>query len=197
GILNRRLGRHGSEGDDLRDLVAAVLLRHVINDLAATVHTEVNINVGQADALRIQEALKQQLVLQRVNIGDAKCVGHQRSCSRSTARAHRNVSLFRIADEIPNDEKVSGILHLPNDLDLARQSLLVLSERMFQSTRCLEFAKDVEPLGEAFARDVLEVVGQQISRRYVELWKRIVHLLQPDVAALGDLQRALQQTLVS
>ena len=76
GILDRRLGRHGAEGDDLRHLVAAVLLGDVVDDLAAAVHAEVDVDVGQADALGIEEALEQQLVLQRIDVGDAERVGH-------------------------------------------------------------------------------------------------------------------------
>src|SRR5208283_3183267 len=108
-----------------------------VDDFAAAVHAEVNINVGQADALRIQEALEQQLMLQRIDIGDAERVGDERPGSRSTARAHRNVSLFGVADEIPHDEKIAGKLHLPNYVDLARQALLIIRERMFQASRRL------------------------------------------------------------
>src|SRR5271157_953853 len=137
GILDRRLGRHGSEGDDLRHLVATVLLGDVINDLATAVHAEVNVDVGQADAFGSQEALEQQSVLQRVDIGDAERVRDQRSRRRSAARANRNISLLRVTDEVPDNQKVSGVLHLPDDVDLARQSLLVLRERMLQASRCL------------------------------------------------------------
>ena len=63
---------HGAEGDDLRDVLAPVLLGDVIDDLAAAVHAEVDVDVGHGDALGIQEALEEQLVLQRIDVGDAQ-----------------------------------------------------------------------------------------------------------------------------
>ena len=87
---------------------------------------------GMRHALGIQEALEEQLVLQRIDVGDAERVGHQRSGSRSAARSDRNVVLFGVADEVPHDEEVSGELHLLDDVDLARQALLVIRQRMLQ-----------------------------------------------------------------
>ena len=197
GILDRGLGCHGAEGNDLRHLVAAVLLGDVFDDFAAPVHAEVDVDVGQADALGIQEALEQQLVLQRIDVGDAQRVGDQRSCSRSAARPNRNVALLGVADEVPDDEEVSGELHLPDHLDLARQTLLVILQRVLQPAHGLELAQDVQPLAKALAADMLEVVGDRVARRHFELRKRVVNFFQPHIAALGNLQRARQHPLVS
>ena len=78
-IFDCGLGGHGAEGDDLGDIVTTIFPGDVFDHLAAAVHAEINVDVGQGYALRIQEALKQQLVLERVKIGDAESVGHQRA----------------------------------------------------------------------------------------------------------------------
>ena len=50
----------GAEGDDLRDLVAAVFLLHVADHLVAAVLAEVDVEVRHRHAFRIEEALEQQ-----------------------------------------------------------------------------------------------------------------------------------------
>src|ERR1019366_5746126 len=197
GIFDRRLGRHGPEGDDLRHVVASILLGDVVDHLAAAVHAEVNIDVRQADALRIEEALEQQLILQWINVGDAESVGHHRTCCRSAARPDWDVALFGVADEVPDDEKVAGELHLPDHADLARQALLVLFQRMFQPPCGLEFPQNIEPMGKALPGDVLKVVRQRVTGRHLKLGKRIVNFFQPNVAAFRDLQGPRRHVLIS
>src|SRR5205085_1465139 len=65
-----------AEGDDLGHLLTAVLLGDVLNDLAATFRAEIDIDIRHADALRIEEALKQETVPQRVDIGNLHCVSN-------------------------------------------------------------------------------------------------------------------------
>ena len=78
-VFDRGFGGHGVEGDDLRDLVAAVLAGDVVDDLAAAVHAEVDVDIGHGDALGVEEALEEQLVLQRIDVGDLHDVGDQRA----------------------------------------------------------------------------------------------------------------------
>src|SRR5262249_10602603 len=126
-ILDGGLGGHGAEGDDLSDIVASVFLCDVIDHLAAAVHAEVDIDIGQRHALRIQETLEEQFVLQRINVGDAHGVGNQRSGSRSTARTNGDLALAGIADKVPDNKEIAGKLHLLNDGYLTRQTLLVIA----------------------------------------------------------------------
>ena len=78
-VLDGGFGGHGAEGNDLGNVVAAVLLRDVVDDFAAAIHAEIDIDIRHGDALGIQEALEEQLVLQGIDIGDAEGVGDQRS----------------------------------------------------------------------------------------------------------------------
>ena len=101
-------GFHRPERDDLRDVLAAVLPRDVVDDLAAPPLAEVDVDVGQRDALGIEEALEDQVVLDRIDVGDPQAVGDEAAGRRSAARADRNALLARVADEIPDDQEVPG-----------------------------------------------------------------------------------------
>src|SRR6202035_5877173 len=116
----------GAEGDDLGDLLAAVLLGDILNHLAAAVGAEVDIDIGHADALGIQEALKQQAVLERIDIGDLHGIADQAAGGRATAGTDGYRTRFREANEVPDDQKIAGKLHLLDHEDLALEALEVL-----------------------------------------------------------------------
>ena len=71
GVARGGARRHGAEGDDLRHAVAAVLLGHVVDDFVAARDREVDVDVGHALAARVEEALEEQVVLERIEVGDA------------------------------------------------------------------------------------------------------------------------------
>ena len=79
-----------AEGDDLRHLIAAVALLHVVDHLAAAVLAEVDVEVGHRHAFRIEEALEQQAEADRIEIGDGQRIGDQRAGAGAAARPDRN-----------------------------------------------------------------------------------------------------------
>ena len=91
-VFDGGFGGHGVEGDDLRDLVVAVLAADVLDDLAAAVHAEVDIDIGHGDALGVEEALEEQLVLERVDVGDLHAVGDEGAGGGTTAGADGDVT---------------------------------------------------------------------------------------------------------
>ena len=90
-VFDGGLGGHGVEGDDLRDLLAAVLAGDVVDHFAAAVHAEVDVDIRHGDAFGIEKAFEEQIVLQGIDVGDFHGVGNQRTGGRTTARADRNV----------------------------------------------------------------------------------------------------------
>ena len=74
GVADGRAGGHRPEGDDLRHAVAPVLLGDVVDDSLAAVHGEVDVHVRQVLAGRVEEALEEQVVLDRVDLGDVEAV---------------------------------------------------------------------------------------------------------------------------
>ena len=112
GVLDRGLRLHLAEGDDLGDVAAAVLLGDVVDHALAAGHGEVDVDVGHALAARVQEALEQQRVAHRVEVGDAQAVGDQRARRRAAAGPDADAVLAGEADEVPDDQEVVGEAHL-------------------------------------------------------------------------------------
>ena len=82
-VAHHRLGRHGAEGDDLADPVLAVAAGDVFDHAVAPLHAEVDVEVRQRHAFGIEEAFEQQLVADRVELGDAETPGHERTGART------------------------------------------------------------------------------------------------------------------
>ena len=115
-------------------MVRAVFTDHIFQHLAPPAVTEVRINIGHADALRIQEPFKEQVKIQRVNVCDVQQISHDGTGCAAPARAHRNgiraaVFIFvaaAVVDKIPHDQEIRRIAHLLNDAQLVFQALLYL-----------------------------------------------------------------------
>ena len=116
----------GAEGDDLRHMIAAVLLLHVADHLVAALLAEVDVEVRHRDALRIEEALEQEPEADRIEIGDGERIGDQRAGAGAAARPDRDALRFRPLDEIGNDEEVAGIFHAGDDAELEGKPLAVI-----------------------------------------------------------------------
>ena len=107
-----------AEGDDLRDLIAAVALLHIVDHLAAPVLAEVDVEVGHRHAFGIEEALEQQAEPDRIEIGDGQRIGDQRARAGAAARPDRNALGLRPFDEVGDDQEVARIIHAGDDVDL-------------------------------------------------------------------------------
>ncbi len=110
-IPYRGAGSHRPERDDLRHMVDPIAGGHILDDFAAPDIAKVDVDIRHGHAFRIQEPLKQQPVLQRINIGDFQQIRHDAPRSRSPARAHRNPRLSGILYKIPDDQKIAGKAH--------------------------------------------------------------------------------------
>ncbi len=100
-VAHHRPRLHRPEGDDLRDVLAAVLPGDVLDDLAAAALAEVDVDVGQRDALGVEEALEDQVVRDRIDVGDPQAVGDEAAGRRAAAGPDRDALLARVADEVP------------------------------------------------------------------------------------------------
>ena len=108
----RRARAQRSEGDDLGHLLAPVFLGDVLDHFAAAARAEIDIDIGHGDALGIQEALEEQLVGQRIDVGDLHRIADQAAGGRSAPGTYGDFAVLGVADEIPDDQEVSGKLHL-------------------------------------------------------------------------------------
>ena len=147
GVLDGGLGLDRAERDDLRDVLLAPLVHRVAHHLAAPTLVEVEVDVGGAHALGVEEALEQQAVLDGVEVGDLEDVGQQRPGGRATARPDRDLLLLGPAHEVADHEEVAGEAHLRDDPQLELDAVLVLR---------------LEAVGEAVWRVLLDLGAQQV-----------------------------------
>ncbi len=109
GVLDRLFGLDSAVGDDLGDALLAILLRDVADHLTAASLVEVDIEVGHRGALGVEEALEDQTVLQRVEVGDLHDEGAHGSRARTSTRADPDAVLLGPADEVGDNEEVAWI----------------------------------------------------------------------------------------
>ncbi len=155
-------GEHLAEGDDLRDRLAPVLLGHVAHHALASAHGEVDVDVWHRDPLGVEEALEQQLVAQRVHVGDLQAVRHDRAGRRAAPGAHGDAVLLGVLDEVPDDQEVGVEAHALDHAELHLHALHRLRGRGLAVARAqplLHTGAQVlalgDPLGGGEARDQL------------------------------------------
>ncbi len=192
-VAHHGLRLHRPERDDLRHVLAAVLPRDVVDHLAAAPLAEVDVDIGQRHALGVEEALEDQVEVDRIDVGDAHAPGDERPGGRAAARTDRNALLARVADEVPDDQEVARVPHLLDHLDLVLETTLVLVDRVAEAPRRRELPQARQPLREPVARHVLEVLIEREALGHAEGRQVVLPLRDRDVAALGDEQRVLQR----
>ena len=203
----RRVARCGSrehpaERDDLRDRLTPVLVRHVLDHALAALDGEVDVDVRHRDALGVQEALEQQVVLERVDVRDPERVGHDRAGRGAAARADGDAAVLREADEVPDDQEVGGEAHLLDHRQLQLEPLQCLGGRRVPVARAKALvgkAAQVIRLGLALRR--LEARDQHLPQLHLHLaalrdLHRRGHRLRPGGERLGHLGRVLEIELV-
>src|SRR5215831_12095734 len=98
--------------------------------------------------------------------------------------------VFGVANKVPDNKEIAGKSHLLDDGELARQTLLVFCDAVFELASGGELANAFQTAPKALTCDVLEIGVERVAGRYIEMGKRIADLFQANVAALGDLQRS-------
>ena len=108
-------------------LVVAVFILHPFQHLAASVVVEVGIDIRKRNTVGVEETFEQQVVLDRVDLGDAKTIGHHRACSRATTRTHHNAKLLAgRVDKVLHYEEVAWETHGLHNVKLELHALVHL-----------------------------------------------------------------------
>ena len=179
-VAHGAAGCHGAEGHDLGNLVLAVFAGHVVDDLSPALLAEVGIKVRHRDAFGIQEALENEGILHRVDLGDVHTVCRNGGGAGTSARSDRDAVLLCPADEIGNDQVVVHIAHPLDDSHLVSKPVAVFLRRVRIA------------LGKALAAHPAEVIEGFRAVRGLEMRQMVVVELKFDVAALRDLRRVLE-----
>ena len=162
-VLDGQLGGHRAEGDDVRDVVGAVAVLHVLDDAVAAFIVEVHIDIRHRDTLRVEETLEQEVVADRIQIRDAEAVRHARAGCGATSRAHGNAVPAAPVDEILNDEEVVREAHERDGHQLEVQTLLLLGVQLFAVAPVRAFVGQVTKVSHGTAEFVAAVVLDLVS----------------------------------
>ena len=120
-----------AEGDHLRNVVFAIHIFDVVDNLFTSALLEVDVDIGHLHTFRREEAFEHEAVRQRIEVGDAHGVCHDRTCRRATARANADALATRPFDIFLHDQEVRGEALIDDDLHLVIGLLLhVLGNRI-------------------------------------------------------------------
>ena len=114
---------HGAKGNDLAHMILPVLVRHIVDHFLTALIAEVHVDIGHADALGIEEALKRQVIPDGIQLGDIQAIGHDAGRAAAASGAHHDARVLGELDEIPHDQKVIHIPHLGDHADFVFQAL--------------------------------------------------------------------------
>src|SRR5699024_5559967 len=123
GVPYRRPRRHRAEGDDLCDVVRAVLAVHVVYDLAPAAEAGGYADLRHGHALGVQETLEMEAVLDGVHVRYAEAVAHDAARGRASPWSHGYAPALCIADEVGDDEEVVHKAHLAYHVQLVGKLL--------------------------------------------------------------------------
>ena len=165
-ILQHSLGGHAIESDDLRHLVLAVALGDVVDHLTTTFNAEVGIDIWHRFTFRIEKAFEQQAVAHRIDICNAKAIGDEGTCSRTTPRTDGNILFTCKSDVIPDHKEVSGKTHLLHDLELMSHALGVIIREIVSRLK-------LKPLTQTALSDFSEISDRGVAIGYGKPWHLI------------------------
>ena len=123
-VPNHTSGCHGTEGDNLADVIRPVFPCHIVNDFLTAFVAEVHVNIRHADTLRVQEPFEQQLILQRIQHGNAHGIGHNGACAAAPSRADHNPLGLGVVNEIPHNQEVIHVTHAGDHAKFILQPLI-------------------------------------------------------------------------
>ena len=122
-ILDHPLGSHGAEGDDLGHVGFPVLAPHVFDHLFPALEAEIDVDIRHGHPLGIEETLEQQIVADRIHVGDPQSVGHQAAGGGAPPQPHRNSLGTGVVDEVLHNQEVAGKAGLADHRYLILQAL--------------------------------------------------------------------------
>ena len=190
-VANHRACGHGAESCNLADRIAPVALLDVINHTVAIGLAEIHVKVWHGHTLGIQEALKQQVVVDRIQIGDLQDIRHQRTCTRTTAWPNGTTIVLGPVDKVSHDQEVTRETHLQDDAQLKLQPLYIFWAACI--TNCFIRKQQHQPRIQPFVRSTAEVLLNRHGSRHREIGQIVSSQLEGYAAATCDFQGVLNR----
>ncbi|KAF5069815.1 hypothetical protein DSECCO2_228730 [anaerobic digester metagenome] len=197
-------GRHGPKGYNLGHVVLAVLVHHVVNDFLAPFIAEVRVNIGHGDPLRVQKAFKDEIVPDRIDLGNIQGIGDDGRGGRAPAGAGGDAVVIGELDEIPDNQEIVDIAHPLENPQLIGQPLnqnpavariqgIHSGHDRFRHRQIPELGKHRILAGQALIAALLEIPGMIRPLRQVKGRKPGHMELVVKLTLLGDLHRIFQR----
>ena len=117
GLAKRRARPERGVGGDHGDAIGAVGLVDVSDDLVAPAPAEVDVEIGTVTPGRVEEALEAEPVAQRVHVGDAEAVRHDRAGSGAAAHGGDAAGASE-PDDLGDQQEVVREAHAPDHVQL-------------------------------------------------------------------------------
>ena len=158
--------------------LAAVAGIEVLDHLLAPLVLEIDVDVGRLAPVGRDEALEQQVDAGGIDAGDAEAVAHGAVGGRAAALAE-DLLLAGVAHDVVDGEEIARVVE-PGD-----EGQLLLQQRAHLLRHAIGVA-----CGGAFPGQRLEVGLRGLARRHRLLGVFVAQLLQIEMEAAGDLERA-------
>ena len=158
-------------------MLAAIARVHILQHTLPFAVGEVDVDVRRLGALLAQEALEEQLELDRVHRRDAEAVADGAVGRRAAALAEDPLAA-RVAHDVPDDQEVARESELRDERELVRELLVVPRGALPSPTF----------LGAAL-HQTLEVFVLAHALRQREVRQLRLERLEPERAAVGDRER--------
>ena len=157
----------------------------VVDDPVASFDGEVDVHVRHRLAAWVEKPFEEQVVLDRVDVGDVEAIRDERACGRTAPGPDLDAVALRVGDEVPDDQEVVREAHLADRLELELEPVVELVGGL------------VVALFQAFFGQLDEVVEAValVGRR--ELRQQDAAELHRHVAAFGHLERATKRVVVA
>ena len=102
-VANGHLPHHLTESDDVADATLTIFISTIFDNFVATSILDIGINIRHRDTVGVQEALKEQIVFQRVELGNPEGISENRTGSRTTTRAVDDTLTFAPVNKVLDD----------------------------------------------------------------------------------------------
>ena len=183
----------------MSDVFGAVLFFYVLDDFAAAVFAEIDVDIGRFSAVEVEEAFEEQIEFEWADVAEVERIGDERTDAGATGGGG-DVVLASVADEVPDDEEIVGEAQGVDDVELVVEpfddwrgqfaiaeslrffgvAILQADDAEFAEIFGRRFAFGRREVGEvAFAEFELDVhaVGDQLAlfERFVEAGEGGVH----------------------
>ena len=144
-VFDGHFCRHCAVSDNLRHLLFAVFLNHVINNFLATFIVKIGVNIGHGFSVRIQKTFKQKVVFYRVNVRNADAIRHRTPRRRTTTGSNKDAQISSRLDKIRHNQEITRKTHCFDGKKFKIQAFFDFLRDVFVAFAC------------AFVSDVAEV----------------------------------------